>query len=388
MKDLREYKKYVYVSNKKRPEIEELCNERSIYLQLSFINTYDFNKLFLEGLKNLNGVDFLFLDLAAIVNTTKNNQDITVNLTLMRKMYRNLRIIIIAEGYKTGDSILGRIFNLGIYNIVTASNDIELRKEIEETLSEEGMTFGRAMQYKVDSNISIGNSTAKVEKEFIRAKQTVSIGVCATERHLGATSLALNIASFINEYPNERACYIENNNHDTISSLTNLKEALFFEKQRKIEYKGMDLFLKPNSIADIQKYDFSIYVYDFGNFNEMTNEERNSFLTRDLKFVVTGSRRWEYGGIADCLYHVRHEENTYIYVNHTNLEEREEFKNSFDEFWRSRIYFSLSNSNSFEVNEENRQYFKNILEPYLLNTVIEEKKKGLKGLFSKKGRNR
>ena len=384
MENIKKFKKYIYVSSKKQVELEEMCKQKSIYLQIAFINTYNFGTLFQDGLKNLNGVDYLFLDVNAIVDSIKNSQDIIYGLTLMRKMYPELRIIIIAEGYKTGDTLLGKIFNLGIYNIVTAENNLQFVAELEKTISEEGMTFGNSMKYKVDFNISVGNNTTKVQKEFVRAKQIVTIGVCSTERHLGATTLAINICKFLSEYPNERVCYIENNNHNTIKSLKMMGGSIYYEKQRKVEYAGIDFFQRPESIASIQKYDYSFYIYDCGNFDEMTKEEKDIFLTRDIKFVVTASRIWEYAGIVNCLIGLENSENSYFYINHTNLDERENFKNSnFEKKWFDRIYFSPENANPYSITSENREFYKKIFEPYLLNTKIEEKKKGLKGLFSR-----
>ena len=110
MDKLKKFKKYIYVSTKKRIEIEEICSKKKIYLQMAFINTYDFNVLFQEGLRNLNGVNYLFLDLESVINTTKNNQDIILNMTLIRKMYTDLRIIVLAEGYKAGNTLLRQNF--------------------------------------------------------------------------------------------------------------------------------------------------------------------------------------------------------------------------------------------------------------------------------------
>ena len=131
-----------------------------------------------------------------------------------------MRIIIIAEGYKEGNVLLGRIFNLGIYNIVTARNDVMFADEIEKVFSSEGMTFGNAMKYKINDNMLVINKTTKVVKENIkRAKQTITVGIAGTEKHIGATTVAINIVKYLSELTNVTACYIENNNHNSIYSL-------------------------------------------------------------------------------------------------------------------------------------------------------------------------
>lgn len=278
----------------------------------------------------------------------------------------------------------GKIFNLGIYNIVTAENDLRFYEEIEKTISDEGMTFAYSMKYKLDSNVYIGNPTIKVQKEFIKAKQIVTVGVASTERHLGATSLAINLCMFLNEYQNEKCCYIENNNHNTIITLRDCKSSLYFEEKRKIEYEGLELYQRPDSIASIQKYDYSFYIYDYGNFNELSKEERDSFIIKDLKFIATSSKRWEYSGIVDSLYYLKDVENFYFYIINTNLEDREEFRGNFDKKWKTKLFFAPANSNPFKITLENRDYYKKIFEPYLLNSVMEEKNSRFQQFFKRR----
>ena len=116
------YKKYIYISKEPRAIIEDYCKEQRINLVMRFINEYNLKKFLETELRNLNGVDYLIIDLQSITNTTSEDE-ITSSIELIRRMY-NVRIIILAEGYKEGNVLLGRLFNLGIYNIITAKNDV------------------------------------------------------------------------------------------------------------------------------------------------------------------------------------------------------------------------------------------------------------------------
>ena len=128
---------------------------------MRFINEYNLKKFLETELRNLNGVDYLILDLQAITNTTS-EEEITSSIELIRRMY-NVRIIILAEGYKEGNVLLGRLFNLGIYNILTAKNDVIFADEIERAFSVEGMTFGNAMKYKIKFHKKSTNKQKFVE---------------------------------------------------------------------------------------------------------------------------------------------------------------------------------------------------------------------------------
>ncbi len=72
----------------------------------------------------------------------------------------------------------------------------------------------------------------------------------------------------------------------------------------------------------------------------------------------------------------------YIFVNFIKNEERESFKEQFGKDWSNKIFFSDLILDPFEI--KNREVYKNILNPYLLNEKIkEEKKTGIFSIFKK-----
>lgn len=385
MESDRLYKKYIYISKEPQAIIEEYCKEHSINLVMRFINEYNLKKFLETELRNLNGVDYLIIDLQAIINSTSENEIVT-SIELIRRMY-NVRIIIIAEGYKEGNVLLGRIFNLGIYNIVTARNDVIFSDEIEKVFSAEGMTFGNAMKYKINDNMLVINKTTKVVKENIkRAKQTITVGIAGTEKHIGATTVAINIVKYLSELTNVTACYIENNNHNSIYSLVEDEsiQTVYNEVLKKITYKGIDLYERPENLADILKFEYEFYVFDFGNFTEMTKEEISSFLTRDLKIIVSGNKAWEINKLIEAFMIIGEDRNSYLMFNFVKNEDRETFKDSLGKFWKERTYFSEFVPEPFVVG--NKHFYDNVLKDYLLNSNIEElnEKKGIFNIFKKK----
>ena len=380
MENDRLYKKYIYISKEPRAIIEDYCKENRINLVMRFINEYNLKKFLETELRNLNGIDYLIIDLQAIINSTPENE-IASSIELIRRMY-NVRIIILAEGYKEGNVLLGRIFNLGIYNIITAKNDVMFKEEIEKVFSEEGMTFGNAMKYKISDSMLVINKTTKVVKENIkRAKQTITIGVAGTERHIGATTVAINIVKYLSELTNVTACYIENNNHNSIYSLVEDEsiETIYNEILKKITYTGIDLYQRPENFADILKFEYEFYVFDFGNFEEMSKEEISSFLTRDLKIIVSGNKTWEINKLIETFMIIGEDINSYLIFNFVKNEEKEKFRESLGKFWKERSSFSEFVPDPFIVG--NRKFYETILKDYLLNTTIEEVK-DKKGIFN------
>ncbi len=380
MEEIKKYKKYIYISKKIQPQIEEYCANNNITLVTRFINEYNLEKFMQTELRNLNNIDYLIIDLNAIENLTSEDEIIS-KIILIRKMY-NLRIIIIAEGYKHGNILLGKIFNLGIYNIITAIEDNAFKGELDKALSIEGMSFGSSIKYKIDNQVIAVNQTTKLIKEnYIRVKQTVNIGVVGTERHIGATTLAINLTKYLSELTNIRACYIENNNHNSIINIIENKEAIYSENTDKITYKGIDMFLKPKNMSDILANNYNFYIYDYGALNELSEEEKMSFLTRDLKVVVSGNKVWEIPNLINCFQIIGEDISTYLVFNFAKENEKENFRISLGEYWKERATFSEYITDPFIVG--NKYFFETILKPYLINTDVTEKKKKF-NLFKKK----
>lgn len=172
--NIKKYKKYIYISNEINPFIEEIGQEMGISLLTRFINEYNLEVFLQSELKNLNNIEYLIIDYNAIKNNTKEN-DIVTALSRIRRMY-DIRIIFILEGAMKGNILLGRLFNLGIYNIVSATNDVLFKEELRKTLSEKGMSFANAVKYQLDKNVfAINNNTNVIKETYVKVKQVVTV---------------------------------------------------------------------------------------------------------------------------------------------------------------------------------------------------------------------
>lgn len=181
MEEQMNFKKYIYVSPEVQVDIENIMQENNIIQTTRFINNYDIGVFFRSELKNLKGINYLILDLASF--ETSKDEDVIMAIKLIRQKY-NTRVIIIAKGYKQGNLLLGKIFNLGIYNIIVSNNDVEFREQFKKTITDEGMTFGNAMKYQVDNTlINFGSNKTVVKENFVKVKQLVNIGVASCESH-------------------------------------------------------------------------------------------------------------------------------------------------------------------------------------------------------------
>lgn len=376
--------KYIYVSSEQENWIEEVMNEKKIILSQRFINIYNVTNFFSGTLQNLNGIDYLVMVLKAFKGSSKDNEILSMLSLLLQK--ETCKIIIVDQGVKKGNVLISDIIKLGIYNCITPSDD-NLAKSLLKKSITGGMTYYDTMAFRVEeATININQNTKVIKNNFIKVKTNILVGIASSEKHLGATTIAINLVNWLNQIPNTTACYIENNNHNSIRSLENFKESAITPEDGKITLNRINYYKKPTSeiLARIQATQYDFYIYDYGNFNEMSEVEKNSFVKSDLKILVSGSKAWETDNLINALMVLNQDVNTFILINFTELEERQNFKDSIGEEWSNKTYFIDNTPNPFKMNN-NINIFEKLFTPYLQNTEIKEKRKKFKfSLFKRK----
>lgn len=377
------YQKYIYISNKINPIIEEVCKENKIHLVNRYINDYSLDSFLQTELPILNNIDYLIIDYSAINKMTKEN-DIVTTIEKIRR-FCELRIIFILQGATKGNTLLGRMFYLGIYNFITATNDILFREELIKTLSPKGMNFANSAKFQLDNSFfSINGGTKVVKENYIKIKQKVTVGICSSERHIGATTQAINMTKYLSSLPNVNVCYIENNRHNSIIQIyntSNKEEVNYYEESGKIEYQGIEMYMR-QSIGEIMNDKYDFLIFDFGSMQDMNDSEVSNFLTKDIKFIVSGTKSWELPGLFECFEKIGNDKNINFIFNFTKKEDKQFFKNNMGDF-KENTMFSEYIDDPFVV--ANKLYLERIFNPFILNTDIKEVKKNkFMNLFKKK----
>ena len=142
------------------------------------------------------------------------------------------------------------------------------------------------------------------------------------------------------------------------------------------------MFQYKDNIKDIVKNDYSINIYDYGNFQEMSDEQIASFLEKDIKFVISGTKKWEEDPLFEVFSKVGESADINYIFNFVPEEEKELFKKSMQEF---NSYFSEYAVNPFAV--KNKTYYEEMFKNYICDSEIEKKKQpskiNFKRLFKK-----
>jgi hypothetical protein len=225
-------------------------------------------------------------------------------------MYAGTRVIVIADREPGDSALFTRLFELGVYDIVR-----DLGGDALKTCLTAGMT-------KMDVAALLLASTAPprqpdgdntpppqspsapapqttvapppvkekitANRDFKKHKQFVSVAVCATEPHMGATHHALLTAKFLCG-AGFKACYLEANERRNIVYLAHAYAVNANERRHLLQFEGVDMYFD-FKLPEVIGADYDFYIFDFGRFGEF---ESASFLTKDIKLVVGGAKAWE-----------------------------------------------------------------------------------------------
>lgn len=122
-------------SNSTKDLIIEICKELKITI-LNPIEEVDFLKYIKETKVNFYVIKYLIIDLDSLKNTEEEKLN---SIKYFKEIYTNTRMIIIGRGYDNQNPILTELYKNGIYNIINAKYEEQIKEEIKRCLSEKGL---------------------------------------------------------------------------------------------------------------------------------------------------------------------------------------------------------------------------------------------------------
>lgn len=385
-------KHLIYISNQTIDEIEQIVNENSKTISIveRFRGNWNLSNLLRQDLKSLNNVDYFVLDLSAILNSTDNNEIVSC----LDKLHQlnDFRIIIIARGFKRGNVLLAQILASNITNIVTATTDSQLYDQLKICLSEKGMTYQQASQFKLDNAEQVIRSSNIIEVHHEKVRQDVTIGVVGASRGIGTTTFAINLLHFLSDISNLKPCLIEVNNHNDLQELSNQETingmgVINQPSISEISIGGMDIYTDLSKIGEIKTQNYEQYIYDFGSIDELDGTSVASFLNKDIKFVICGSKPWEYKHLVKAFSKFKitgqNDSTMWFIFNFVKDIEQQTVKEGMEDI---NIYFAEYQPDPFE--KRNTLFLEEKFRSYLSVASFEEKtkndKKSILNKFFKK----
>ena len=294
----------IYISELRPDLLDEVCGK--LFMIVDKVRQTELKKFVIGSASNFSHASRLVVDLSAVKDT---GDEVIEAISAFRNMYADIRVIVIADREPEGSPIFARLFKLGVYDIVTALDDGALKKCLTT-----GMTKGEALTHKVETpdltkNAQKEEQTAPAPRETVTAaapepppvrekiranrdfkkhKQFVTVAVCATEPHMGATHHALLVTKFLST-AGFKACYLEASERRNILYLARAYSVNANERKHLLQFEGVDMYFD-FKLPEVVGAGYDFYVFDLGRFAEI---EAASFLTKDIKIVVGGAKAWE-----------------------------------------------------------------------------------------------
>jgi len=264
-------------------------NEHGILVK-KLSGEFQLKNFVIRDMRNFSHCSFVAFDLKAFKDTEDEIIDAIIGF---RSMYDS-RIIILAVGRDTKDEFLSNLYSEGIWNIITAQTVKDIRKEILECVSEDGISYDKALPYQceIEDEGPIDVKPVLPSKYSFNCKG-VKIAVAGTAAKVGTTTTAMNLAHFLAD-TGARVSYLEANKNNHISMLPFYYKGIV-EKDGFLEYKSVKYY------TTHIKYDFLNFNFNIIDVGILLPEYLEIFKKSDIRILCSTSKPYELEALEEVL---------------------------------------------------------------------------------------
>jgi len=300
---------------------------------------FNLKNFVLRDMKSLGHYNCVVIDYSCL---TDNYDEIIEAVESFKWMYSS-RLIFFCEGLKRGNSLLLKLIENDIYNIITSEKFEDIQNEIRICTSIEGKSYQDCLRYRID---------AEVLKEYTFASN-IQIAVAGVSSKVGTTTTAINMANFLASI-GAKVSYVELNGQDHLSKLP-----IIYKKDDHLEFKGVKYYDKSGKLDD----EMNFVIYDLG----IMNEKKESFLSQmDARLICATAKPYELGPLIA----VKKDLNSAvdIILSFVSPNSRGSIKKMF-ETEDQKVSFAEYSPDLFD-GYKNKDLFFNILDSYIKEKII------------------
>lgn len=217
-----------------------------------------------------------------------------------------VRVICIVDNEKNDKELI-----LGLAsNGVTATVTLEELYKIPDYLE----SYPERFDYlQLEDDTGSRSGTAGKDQVRMLQKKKTTVAMLGVMPRIGTTTQAIRLTKYLNDR-GYKAAYLELNDSDYIRRLAETYEgAATDEDLGKITYADLDMFYKPGKIPEILKMPYMFYVYDFGDIHELKSREQVTWLEKDIKVLIAGTKPNEIEHMEFALEKVYYQNTKYIF---------------------------------------------------------------------------
>lgn len=336
----------LYISSNENIGIFDFLSNKNGMVIKKLSGTFSLKQFLIYDMRSLNHYSYVAIDLKAL----KDNKDEIIEAIVAFKSMFSSRVIFYIEDIKENESLIERLIEQGVYNILSAEEVEELNQEIQKSVSNSGMS-------KIDIQLKLNKVNGKqcYIPKYAFERKDIKIAVTGAAHKVGTTTIAMNMCNYIASI-GASVCYVEANNHNHIEKLP-CSYAGMVVKEDSIIYNGVK-YLSLNASND-EEYDF--VIYDMGVIERKTINAINNKC--DLAILCATAKPYEietYNKAIDLL------DNDRVNTIFSFVQDNEKAK--LKEQYRN-VFFAEYSPDLFD-RDANKNIFSKILENYITEKII------------------
>lgn len=328
-------------------------------------------KYFKENISHFDGIDTIIVDLSVCADV---DEEILQAFEMLRMMYCNIRIIVLAANRYAGDELLTKCFQMGIYDLIATDDFLTIKEELMHSIIT-GKQYKDALQFKESNPLE----KVIVKQEIKQKVNKVMIGISGTTKRIGVTHNSIVLANYLRK----RGYMVAIAELNASGAFKRIQES-FEEKILDNAYfslDGVDYYFEADTdkLGSILGKSYNFIICDFGSFEEC---DRVTFNKSDVRIIVAGAKPWEVNQINKVFGLSSKEtlEGYHFCFNFVSESLQKDVKEGMESCGTS--HFLTYHSDPFHAHDFADAEL--ILEQYMPVKVEEKKKKGLFGRRNEK----
>lgn len=254
------------------------------------IGNFSLLSFVIKDMRHFAHVRYFVLDREAI---TESDEELIQALMSYQTIY-DIRVVVIAEGLLTGSPFLLKLIEIGILNIVTAAKIEEIRNELRECFSEEGMQRFKPTAYSLITEEISPHVLRGENEQYHFTCSNLKIAIAGCDRRVGVTTTAMNLVCWINAHGGS-ACYVEANPNNHLAHIIHLFDPEKIGNAYVLD--GNDFYMTKEL-----NQDYNIIVLDCGVLSEQSLQDE--FTSANLRLLCGSAMPYElakfYRAIERC----------------------------------------------------------------------------------------
>ncbi|MNO15952.1 hypothetical protein D3C76_56230 [compost metagenome] len=280
----------LYLTENNRVNLLDFLEREHAMSVKKLIGSFSLLSFIIKDMRHFSHVQYVVLDREAI---TESDEELIQALLSYQTIY-DIRVVIVAEGLPTGSPLLLKLFQIGILNVVTATEIKEIRNELRECFSEEGMQRLTSACLPTITDEKSPDIFHEKNEQYRFTCSNLKIAIAGCDRRVGVTTTAMNLVCWINARGGT-ACYVEANPNNHLAHIVHLFDP---------EKIGDAYILDGNDFYMTKELhrDYDVIVLDCGVLGEQRLQD--DFTSADLRLLCGSAMPYElarfYKAIERC----------------------------------------------------------------------------------------